>query len=183
MRRPDLRMLAQWLDPVLIAMLENRRRMNNEWRRRRKLATLETLWLMLAVSLDTHRYGLYEILRLATADLGIKWSISVPAFCKASCAFFPWTLCPGCMEHWYRGCKEPAKKGTPVGTDCGCLPPTRQPWHCPTLVLFGNASALTRGLRDWGRLQLSFAACLMWSAVHPCALSMARYVPRNISSS
>ena len=89
MRRPDLRMLAQWLDPVLIAMLENRRRMNNEWRRRRKLATLETLWLMLAVSLDTHRYGLYEILRLATADLGIKWSISVPAFCKARARFSP----------------------------------------------------------------------------------------------
>ena len=89
MQQPDLRMLALWLDPILIAMLENRRRLNNEWRRRRKLATLETLWLMLAVSLDTHRYGLYEILRLATADLGIKWSISVPAFCKARARFSP----------------------------------------------------------------------------------------------
>jgi len=64
MQQPDLRMLAQWIDPVLVAMLENRRRLNNEWRRHRKLATLETLWLMLAVSLDTNRFSLYEI-RLA----------------------------------------------------------------------------------------------------------------------
>src|SRR5208283_3663369 len=64
MQQPDLRMLAQWIDPVLVAMLENRRRLNNEWRRHRKLATLETLWLMLAVSLDTNRLRLYEI-RLA----------------------------------------------------------------------------------------------------------------------
>jgi hypothetical protein len=89
MPRPDLKMLAQWLDPILVAMLENRRRQNNEWCRRRKLATLETLWLMLAVSLDTHRFSLYEILRLATADLGIQWTISVPAFCKARARFSP----------------------------------------------------------------------------------------------
>jgi hypothetical protein len=61
-------------------MLECRRRLNNEWRRRRKLATLETLWLMLAVSLDAHRSSLYEILRLATGQLGIRRSISVAAF-------------------------------------------------------------------------------------------------------
>ena len=89
MQQPDLRMLAQWIDPVLVAMLENRRRLNSEWSRRRKLATLETLWLMLAVSLDTHRFSLYEILRLATAELGIQWTISVPAFCKARARFSP----------------------------------------------------------------------------------------------
>ena len=89
MPRPDLRMLAQWLDPILVAMLENRRRLKNEWHRHRKLATLETLWLMLAVSLDTHRFSLYEILRLATADIGIQWTISVPAFCKARARFSP----------------------------------------------------------------------------------------------
>jgi len=89
MPEPDLRMLAQWLDPVLVAMLESRRRLNNEWRRRRKLGTLATLWLMLAVSLDTHRSSLNEILRLATAELGILWSISVPAFCKARARFSP----------------------------------------------------------------------------------------------
>jgi len=89
MTKPDLRMLAQWLDPVLMAMLENRRRLNNEWHRHRKLATLETLWLMLAVSLDTQRAGLYEILRFATAELGGQWSVSVAAFCKARARFSP----------------------------------------------------------------------------------------------
>jgi hypothetical protein len=89
MRKPDLRMLAQWLDPVLVAMLESRRRANNEWRRHRKLATMETLWLMLAVSLDTKRACLYEILRLATAELRIQWSVSVAAFCKARARFSP----------------------------------------------------------------------------------------------
>jgi len=89
MTKPDLRMFAQWLDPILVAMLESRRRANNEWRRRRKLATLETLWLMLAVSLDTKRDSLHEILRLATAELGIQWSVSVAAFCKARARFSP----------------------------------------------------------------------------------------------
>ncbi len=89
MPQPELRMFAQWLDPVLVTILENRRRLKNEWRRHRKLATLETLWLMLAVSLDTHRFSIYEILRLATAELGIQWTISVPAFCKARARFSP----------------------------------------------------------------------------------------------
>ena len=66
MPKPDLRTLAQWLDCALVAELETRRRLKKEWYRRRKLATLETLWLMLAVSLDTHRSSLFEILRLAT---------------------------------------------------------------------------------------------------------------------
>jgi hypothetical protein len=102
MPQPDLRMLAQWLDPVLVAMLENRRRLNNEWRRHRKLATLETLWLMLAVSLDTHRFGLYEILSLATAELGIQWTISVPAFCKARARFSPGR---SLLAAWHTGIK------------------------------------------------------------------------------
>jgi hypothetical protein len=89
MTKPDLRMLAQWLDPIIVAMLENRRRLNYEWHRHRKLATLETLWLMLAVSLDTQRASLYEILRLATAQLGVQWSVSVAAFCKARARFSP----------------------------------------------------------------------------------------------
>ncbi len=89
MTKPDLRILTQWIDPIIVTMLEDRRRLNNEWHRRRKLATLETLWLMLAVSLDTHRSGLYEILRLATAQLGIRWSISVAAFCRARARFSP----------------------------------------------------------------------------------------------
>jgi hypothetical protein len=100
MPQPDLQLLAHWLDPVLVSTLEGRRRLKKEWSRRRKLATLETLWLMLAVSLDTHRSSLYEILRLATGQLGIQWSISVAAFCKARARFSPGCFvlvaqCPG----------------------------------------------------------------------------------------
>lgn len=89
MTKPDLRMLTQWLDPIIVTMLEDRRRLNQEWHRHRKLATLETLWLMLAVSLDTQRASLYEILRLATAELRVQWSVSVAAFCKARARFSP----------------------------------------------------------------------------------------------
>jgi len=89
MPRPDLQLLARWLDPTLVATLENRRRLKKEWHRRRKLTTLETLWLMLAVSLDTQRSSLYEILRLTTGQLGIQWSVSVAAFCKARAHFSP----------------------------------------------------------------------------------------------
>jgi len=45
--------------------------------------------LMLAVSLDTGRSGLHELLRLATGDLNIRWSISVAGFCKARARFSP----------------------------------------------------------------------------------------------
>ena len=89
MKLPDLQMLAHWLDPALVATLETRRRKKKEWHRRRKLATLQTLWLMLAVSLDTQRSSLHEILRLATGQLGIQFSVSVPAFCKARARFSP----------------------------------------------------------------------------------------------
>ncbi len=89
MQQPDLRMLARWLDPALVAALENRRRLKKEWYRHRKLATLQTLWLMLAVSLDTQRSSLHEILRLATGELSLQWSISVAAFCKARARFSP----------------------------------------------------------------------------------------------
>jgi hypothetical protein len=89
MLQPDLQMLAHWLDPAIVATLETRRRRKKEWRRHRKLATLQTLWLMFAVSLDTQRSSLHEILRLATGDLGIQWSISVAAFCKARARFSP----------------------------------------------------------------------------------------------
>ncbi len=89
MPKPDLQTLAHWLDPALVAELETRRRLKKEWHRRRKLATLETLWLMLAVSLDTHRSSLFEILRLTTGQLDIQWSVSVAAFCKARARFSP----------------------------------------------------------------------------------------------
>lgn len=105
MKKPDLCMLAQWLEPAVVTTLETRRRLKNEWRRRRKLATLETLWLMLAVSLDTQRAGLFEILRLATAQLDIQWSVSVPAFCKARARFSP----PGSVLAIRQSAFTPAK--------------------------------------------------------------------------
>jgi hypothetical protein len=89
MKKPDLQLLAHWLNPTLVSTLESRRLLKKEWHRHRKLATLETLWLMLAVSLDTYRSSLYEILRLATGHLDIQWSISVAAFCKARSRFSP----------------------------------------------------------------------------------------------
>ena len=89
MKQPDLQMLAHWLDPVVVATLDARRRLKKEWQRQRKLATLQTLWLMLAVSLDTQRSSLHEILRLATGQLDIQFSVSVAAFCKARARFSP----------------------------------------------------------------------------------------------
>jgi len=89
MMKPDLNLLAQWLDTEIVEELDRKRRLTKECRRNRKLGTLETLWLMLAVSLDTARSSLHEILRLATGDLDIKWSVSVPAFCKARARFSP----------------------------------------------------------------------------------------------
>ena len=89
MKKPDLQMLAQWLDPAIVAALETRRLLKKEFHRHRKLATLQTLWLMLAVSLDTQQSSLQDILRLATGQLGIQFSVSVAAFCKARARFSP----------------------------------------------------------------------------------------------
>ena len=87
--RPDLSLLSKWMDSEIVDELDRRRRLAKEHHRNRKLGTLETLWLMLAVSLDTSRSSLHEILRLATGELDIKWSVSVPAFCKARARFSP----------------------------------------------------------------------------------------------
>ena len=89
MIKPDLNLLAQWLNPEIVAELDKKRRLTKECRRNRKLGTLATLWLMLAVSLDTSLSSLHEILRMATGELDIKWSVSVPAFCKARARFSP----------------------------------------------------------------------------------------------
>lgn len=89
MSRPELTQIAHWIDITLVALLEQRRREKKEWHRHRKLGTLQTLWLMLAVSMDTQRSSLHEILSLATAQLNIQWSISVAAFCKARAHFSP----------------------------------------------------------------------------------------------
>ena len=89
MPKLELPNIAQWIDVALISSLEQRRQKNKEWRRRRKLGTLQTLWLMLAVSLDAQRSSLHEILALAVAQLDIQWSVSVAAFCKARSHFSP----------------------------------------------------------------------------------------------
>ena len=89
MTKPDLQLLAQWLDPAIVAALETRRRMKKEWHRRRRLTNLQTVWLMLAVSLDTHRSSLHDILSLATGQLGIQFSVSVAVFCNARALFSP----------------------------------------------------------------------------------------------
>ncbi len=89
MAKPDLCLLAQWLEPGIVAALDKRRKSKREWRRTRKLGTLETLWLMLADSLDTHRASLHEILRLAIGEINMGWSVSVAAFCKARARFSP----------------------------------------------------------------------------------------------
>lgn len=89
MRTPDLSSLARWIGPDLVAALEEKRKGRREYHRHRKLATRETLWLMLAVSLDTVRSSLYEILQLAVADLQLDWTVSVSAFCQARSRFSP----------------------------------------------------------------------------------------------
>jgi len=120
MPRPDLQMLARWLDPALVNALENRRRLKREWQRRRKLTTLETLWLMLAVSLDTQRSSLYEILRLTTGQLAIPWSVSVAAFCKARAHFSPGGLVLVIRRAGLAAAKslsgpQPLERAAPVG--------------------------------------------------------------------
>ncbi len=87
MSKPTLAGLAQWMDADLAGRLDDRRRNNGEIRRDRKLGTIEMLWLMLAVSLNTGSNSLHEILRLTTAAMGLDWSVSVAAFCKARIFF------------------------------------------------------------------------------------------------
>jgi len=96
--KPDLSLLAKWLDPHIVEELDRKRRLKKEWRRNRKLGTLEIVLLMLAVSLDTARSSLHEILRLATGELNIGWSVSVPGFCKARSRFSPGCALPVAWE-------------------------------------------------------------------------------------
>ena len=84
--------IVDWSDADLLAWIERKRRQSGEVKRMRKLGTVELLWLMLAVALDTGRNGLHEILRLATADLGINWDVTTGGFCKARKRFSPPTF-------------------------------------------------------------------------------------------
>ncbi len=87
MTAPRMEVLIQWLAPARIPELQARRRASGECGRERKLGTVRTLWLMLAVSLNTSSQSLHEILRLLTGPLG--WSVSAAAFCQARRRFSP----------------------------------------------------------------------------------------------
>jgi len=81
--------LVDWIGEDLLARIDSKRRHSGELKRRRKLGTVELLWLMLAVALDTGKNGLHDILRLATAELDIDREVSIGGFCKARKRFFP----------------------------------------------------------------------------------------------
>lgn len=83
MTAPTVPALAGWLGADLLAALDKRRKTRQEYCRQRKLATIQTLWLMIAVSLNTARRSIDEILRLAIVDLEVDWKVSVSAFCQA----------------------------------------------------------------------------------------------------
>jgi len=81
--------IAEWIDSGILEWVDQKRRDDREVVRNRKLGTVDLVWLMLAVALNTGKESLHEILRLATADLGIGWNVSVAAFCKARKRFSP----------------------------------------------------------------------------------------------
>ncbi len=98
--KPPLSGLVDWIDPELVARVDDRRRKDGEVRRSRKLGTTEMLWLMLAVALNAGRSSLHEILRLTSAELGIQWTVSVAGFCKAR-LFFRWGTCISSTANWF----------------------------------------------------------------------------------
>ncbi len=85
----QLDMFKQWIDRDLVDTIDRRRWRRKEIQRKRKLGTLEMIYLMLAVALDNHRNSLFEIISLATADLKLPFSVSVSAFCQARARFSP----------------------------------------------------------------------------------------------
>ena len=113
MKAPSLNGLVEWIGADLLEQLDIRRRQTGEIKRTRKLGTNELIWLILAVSLDTGRSGLYEMLRLATAELDIDWNISVAAFCKARKRFFPPASVFFFTDSWFCAC-SPAGAGIPA---------------------------------------------------------------------
>jgi len=182
MKKPDLQMLAQWLDPTIVTALENRRRMKKEWHRRRKMATLQTVWLMLAVSLDTHRSSLHDILRLATGQLGIQFSVSVAAFCKARARFSPQLPI---MVVWRIGiaiANRLQSSALPLAwTTSNC----RRQDHPGSTRVAISLQALRRTQGPAGfrpDCRGSSAACLTWSVGHHCALSSTKSAPPSTNS-
>ncbi len=85
----ELNYLKKWLGEDIIDEVSAKRKKRGEIKRERKLGTLETLLLCLAVAINSERPGLHDILRSVSADPGIKWNVSVSGFCKARFRFSP----------------------------------------------------------------------------------------------
>ncbi len=91
MKQPNLENLQEWIGKDVISKINTKRIENGGIKRRRKLGTNEMLWIFLQVALYSATINLHEIIKLAIADLNLecKWSVSVPAFCKARMLFSP----------------------------------------------------------------------------------------------
>lgn len=89
MKKLELNYLKKWLGDDTIDKVCAKRKQRGEIKRERKLGTLETLLLCLAVAINSERPGLHDIIRSASADLGINWKVSVSGFCKARFRFSP----------------------------------------------------------------------------------------------
>ena len=91
MTKLNLENVQSWIGKELISKINTTRIQNGEIKRQRKLGTTELLWIFLQVALYSATINLHEIIKLAIADLNIghKWSVSVPAFCKARIFFSP----------------------------------------------------------------------------------------------
>jgi hypothetical protein len=84
-----LEWVRQWLGPALVDDLDRQRRQTGQLRRRRKLGTVELLWLFLWLAADSGSTSLRTILEQACEDLGSGFSVSVVAFCRQRMRFPP----------------------------------------------------------------------------------------------
>ncbi len=91
MKQFDLENIKNWIGKEAISKINTKRIENGEIKRQRKLDTTELLWLFLNVALYSATMSLHEIIKLAITDLNLdyKWTVSVPAFCKARMRFSP----------------------------------------------------------------------------------------------
>ena len=85
----NLKYLRSWIGEETLEKLCLKRKKSGEIKRERKLGTVETLLLSLGVAINSERDSLHDIIRHFVTDLGIKWSVSVPGFCKARVRFSP----------------------------------------------------------------------------------------------
>ena len=89
MKKLEFDYIQKWIGEKLITEIDQKRKENGEVKRKRKLGTIELIWLFLNVALYSASMSLHEIIALAAADLDQDWKVSVPAFCKARMRFSP----------------------------------------------------------------------------------------------